>query len=174
MNSFPTILTTPFSLRPIRDLDIEALPQIYPESGAFGPSVADRRLWMRHVENIAWGKNPNTRLVMEEVATGRAIAGFTIERKSEAVGVVRYGFRPTTAMTQIAGFQLVKEFAFGRMNLIAIRTDMVGGQDPLAQIHEHIGYREAVRLREWWRDGQDIARDLITYEAVNPIWKAES
>lgn len=173
MNSFPAeLLTSPFSLRAIRDLDLEALPQIFPECGSYGASLADRRRWLRDVENIAWGKNPHTRLVMEETATGRALAGFAIERRSEAVGILRYGFRPSTAMTQIAGFLMAKEFAFQRLNLIAIRTDMIGGQDPLAQIHDQIGYREAVRLREWWRDTEDAPRDFITYEAINPEWES--
>lgn len=171
MNSFPSdLLTGPYALRALRDLDLEALPQIFPESGAYGASIADRRRWLRDVENIPWSRNPNTRLVMEESATGKVLAGFTIERRTEAVGVLRYGFRPSTAMTQIAGFLLVKEYAFARLNLVALRTDMVGGQDPLAQIHDQIGFREAVRLREWWRDAEDNPRDFITYEAVNPNW----
>lgn len=175
MNSFPAeLLTTPYALRAIRDLDLEALPQIFPESGSYGATVADRRRWLRDVENIPWGRNPKTRLVMEEAATGRALAGFTIERQSEAVGILRYGFRPSTAMTQIAGFLLAKQYAFDRLSLIAIRTDMIGGQDPLAQIHKQIGYREAVRLREWWRDAEDTLRDFITYEAVNPAWEADT
>lgn len=109
---------------------------------------------------------------MEEAATGRALAGFTIERRGEAVGILRYGFRPSTAMTQIAGFLLAREYAFERINLVALRTDMIGGQDPLAQIHGQIGFREAVRLREWWRDAGDEPRDFITYEAINPAWEA--
>lgn len=175
MNSFPTeLLTKRFALRAIRDLDLDALPQIFPECGAFGPHLADRRNWLRHVENIAWGKNPSIRLVMEELENGQAMAGFTIERENEAVAMLRYGFRPSTAMTQIAGFLLVKEFAFSSMNLVAVRTNMIGGQDPLAQIHGQIGFREAVRLREWWRDADDIPRDLITYEAVNPDWQVDA
>ncbi len=175
MNSFPSeLLTTPYALRAIRDLDLEALPQIFPECGAYGPTVADRRRWLKDVENIAWGKNPNTRLVMEETESGRALAGFTIERRSDAVGILRYGFRPSTAMTQIAGFLLAKEHAFERLNLAVLRTDMVSGQDPLAQIHGQIGYREALRLREWWRDGEESLRDFITYEAVNPAWEARN
>lgn len=158
-------------MRAIRELDLEALPQIFPECGAYGASLADRRRWLLDVEDIPWGKNPKTRLVMEETATGRALAGFTIERQSEAVGKLHYGFRPSTAMTQIAGFMLARQYAFERLSLIALRTDMVGGQDPLAQIHAQIGFREAVRLREWWRDAEDNARDLITYEAVNPAWE---
>lgn len=174
MNSFPSeLLTTPYALRAVRDLDLEALPQIFPECGSYGATVADRRRWLRDVENIPWGRNLKTRLVMEESATGRALAGFTIERQSEAVGILRYGFRPSTAMTQIAGFLLAKQYAFDRLNLIAIRTDMISGQDPLAQIHGQIGYREAVRLREWWRDDVDAPRDFITYEAVNPQWEAD-
>ena len=173
MNSFPAeLLTSPYALRALRELDLEALPQIFPESGAFGASIADRRRWLRDVENIPWGRNPKTRLVMEESSSGRVLAGFTIERQSEAVGVLRYGFRPSTAMTQIAGFLLAKEYAFERLNLVALRTDMIGGQDPLAQIHSQIGYSEAVRLREWWRDAEDTPRDFITYEAVNPEWEA--
>lgn len=173
MNSFPNeLLTAPYSLRAIRDLDLEALPQIFPECGKYGASVADRRRWLKDVENIAWGKNPNIRLVMEEAETGRALAGFTIERKSEAVGILRYGFRPSTAMTQIAGFMLAREHAFDRLNLIALRTDMISGQDPLAQIHSQIGFHEAVRLREWWRADDAAPRDLITYEAINPKWEA--
>lgn len=172
MNSFPAdLLTSPYTLRAIRDLDLEALPQIFPESGSYGATVADRRRWLREVENIPWGRNRQTRLVMEESATGRALAGFTIDRRSEAVGQLRYGFRPSTAMTQVAGFLLVKELAFERLGLIVVRTDMISGQDPLAQIHEQIGYREAVRLREWWRDPEGIQRDFITYEAVNPAWE---
>lgn len=175
MNSFPSeLLTNPYSLRAIRDLDLEALPQIFPESGAYGATVADRRRWLKDVENIAWGRNLKTRLVMEDSSTGRALAGFTIERQSEAVGILRYGFRPSTAMTQIAGFLLAKQYAFDRLNLIVIRTDMISGQDPLAQIHAQIGFREAVRLREWWRDGEDTLRDFITYEAVNPEWEART
>lgn len=175
MNSFPSeLLTSPYALRAIRDLDLEALPQIFPESGSYGATISDRRRWLRDVENIAWGRNPATRLVMEETATGRALAGFTIERQSEAIGILRYGFRPSTAMTQIAGFLLAKHYAFERLGMIAIRTDMIGGQDPLAQIHGQIGYREAVRLREWWRDAEDIPRDFITYEAVNPEWESRT
>lgn len=175
MNSFPSeLLTTPYALRAIRDLDLEALPQIFPECGSYGPKVADRRRWLRDVENIAWGRNPNTRLVMEESETGRALAGFTIERQNDAVAILRYGFRPSTAMTQIAGFLLAKEHAFDRLNFAVIRTDMISGQDPLAQIHTQIGYREALRLREWWRDDEDAVRDFITYEAVNPAWEARN
>ena len=175
MNSFPSeLLTAPYALRALRDLDLEALPQIFPECGSYGATIADRRRWLKDVENIAWGRNLSTRLVMEDSATGRALAGFTIERRSEAVGIVRYGFRPTTAMTQIAGFLLVKQYAFDRLNLIVIRTDMIGGLDPLAQIHGQIGFREAVRLREWWRDGEDTPRDFITYEAVNPVWESRN
>lgn len=175
MNSFPTdLLTTRYALRAIRDLDLEALPQIFPECGSFGAGVAARRDWLRHVENIAWGKNPSVRLVMEEIESGRAIAGFTIERQNEAVANLRYGFRPSTAMTQIAGFLLAREFAFRNLNLIAIRTDMISGQDPLSQIHEQIGYTEAVRLREWWRDADDLPHDLITYEALNPDWQVDA
>lgn len=172
MNSIPgELLTSKFALRAIRDLDLDALPQIFPECGAYGASIADRRRWLRDVENIPWGRNPKTRLVMEEADTGRVVAGFTIERVSEAAGVLHYGFRPSTAMTQIAGFIMAKDHAFERLNLIVLRTDMVSGQDPLATIHEQIGYREAVRLREWWRDGDGNALDFITYEAVNPAWK---
>lgn len=109
---------------------------------------------------------------MEEASSGRALAGFTIERRSEAVGILRYGFRPSTAMTQIAGFLLAKHYAFERLKLISLRTDMISGQDPLAQIHSQIGFHEAVRLREWWRDGDDSLRDFITYEAVNPEWRS--
>lgn len=173
MNSFPSeLLTTPYGLRAIRDLDLEALPQIFPESGSYGATIADRRRWLRDVENIAWGRNLKTRLVMEEASSGRALAGFTIERRSEAVGILRYGFRPSTAMTQIAGFLLAKHYAFERLKLISLRTDMISGQDPLAQIHSQIGFHEAVRLREWWRDGDDSLRDFITYEAVNPEWRS--
>ncbi len=175
MNSFPAaVLTSPYALRSIRDLDLDALPQIFPESGVAGPSLSDRRNWLRKVESIAWGKNPNLRLVMEDSSTGRAIAGFTIERHGDAVATLRYGFRPSTAMTQIAGFLLVKTFTFEELRLIALRTDMIAGQDPLAQIHDQIGFREAVRLREWWRDADDIPHDLITYEAVNPAWEQPS
>ncbi len=172
MNSYPTnILTAPYGMRALRELDLEALPQIFPECGAYGPALADRRRWLVDVENVPWGRNPKTRLVMEEKATGRALAGFTIDRQSEAVAILHYGFRPTTAMTQIAGFMLARQYAFDRLNFIALRTDMVSGQDPLAQIHESIGYRVAVRLREWWRDAEDIPHDLITYEAINPAWE---
>lgn len=174
MNSFPTeLLTQRFALRAIRDLDLDAFHQIFPECGAFGPSLADRRNWLRHVETIAWGKNPSIRLVMEEIENGRAVAGFTFERQNEAVAILRYGFRPSIAMTQIAGFVLAREFAFANLNLAALRTDMISGQDPLAQIHGQIGYREAVRLREWWRDAEDVPRDFITYEAVNPDWTVD-
>lgn len=172
MNSFPAaILTSPYALRSIRDLDLDALPQLFPECGIAGPSLGDHRNWLRKVESVAWGKNPNLRLVMEEAATGRAIAGFTIERHGDVVATLRYGFRPTTAMTQIAGFLLMKNLAFDELRLIALRTDMIAGQDPLAQIHTQIGFREAVRLREWWRDADDNPHDLITYEAVNPAWE---
>lgn len=172
MNSFPSsLLTSPFSLRAIRDFDLDALGQIFPECNAWGATLADHRRWLKEVENIPWGRNPNTRLVLEETETGRALAGFTIERKSEAVGVLRYGFRPSTAMTQIAGFLLAKEYAFERLGMIVLRTDMIDGQDPLAQIHSQIGFQEALRLKEWWRDANMIARDFITYEAVNPAWK---
>lgn len=175
MNSFPSeLLTTPYSLRAIRDLDLEALPQIFPECGSYGASIADRRRWLRDVENIAWGRNLNTRLVMEDSASGRALAGFTIERRSDAVGILRYGFRPSTAMTQIAGFLLAKEHAFERLKLAVIRTDMISGQDPLAQIHGQIGFKEALRLREWWRDGEDTPHDFITYEAINPEWESRN
>lgn len=172
MNSFPSeILTSPYALRAIRDLDLEALPQIFPESGSLGPTLANRRDWLKQVENIPWGKNPNLRLVMEEQATGRAIAGFTFERNGDVLASLRYGFRPSTAMIQIAGFVLARNFAFDELGLIALRTDMIGGQDPLAQIHEQIGFREAVRMREFWRDAQETLHDLITYEAVNPEYK---
>lgn len=171
MNSLPTaILTSPYALRAIRDLDLDTLPQIFPECGSFGPSLADRRNWLRQEESVAWGKNPNIRLVMEESATGRAVAGFTIERNGDVAATLRYGFRPSTAMTQIAGFLLVKNLVFEQFGLISLRTDMIGGQDPLAQMHEQIGFREAVRLREFWRDSDDTPHDLITYEAVNPEW----
>ncbi|MCA9834323.1 MAG: hypothetical protein KC435_10270 [Thermomicrobiales bacterium] len=174
MNSFSVeSITVPYRLRAIRELDLEGLPQLFPESTVHGRELADRRAWLRDVESIAWGKNPRLRLVLEETSTGRALAGFTFDRKSEAVAILRYGFRPTTAMTQIAGFVLAKEFAFTTLRLIALRTDMVQGQDPLANIHEQIGYRQAVRLREWWRDAEDNALDLITYEAVNPDWEAK-
>lgn len=172
MNSFPSaILTSPYALRAIRDLDLEALPQIFPESGAAGPSVANRRDWLKQVENIAWGRNANIRIVMEEQETGRAIAGFTIERTGDHLASLRYGFRPSTSMTQIAGFLMAKNLAFEELGLIALRTDMIGGQDPLAQIHEQIGFREAVRMREFWRDAEDNLHDLITYEAVNPEYQ---
>lgn len=174
MNSFsPESITAPYRLRAIRELDLEGLPQLFPESTARGHALADRRAWLRDVENIAWGKNPRLRLVLEEIESGRALAGFTFDRKSEAIAILRYGFRPTTALTQIAGFVLAKDFAFADLRLIALRTDMVQGQDPLASVHEQIGYRQAVRLREWWRDGQDNLLDLITYEAVNPAWEAK-
>lgn len=173
MNSFPNeLLTAPYSLRALRDLDLDALPQLFPESGKYGPSIGDRRRWLKDMENIAWGKNPKVRLIMEESETGRALAGFTIERQSEAVGILRYAFRPSTATTQIAGFMLARDHAFERLNLIALRTDMISGQDPLAQIHGQIGFRSAVRLREWWRAGDADPRDFITYEAINPKWGA--
>ena len=175
MNSFPAaILTSPYALRAIRDLDLDVLPQLFPECGIAGPSLSDRRTWLRQVESIAWGKNPNIRLVMEESDTGRAIAGFTIERHGDVVATLRYGFRPSTAMVQIAGFLLAKTLAFEELRLIALRTDMISGQDPLAQIHDQIGFREAVRLKEFWRDTDNIAHDLITYEAVNPAWERPS
>lgn len=162
-----------YRLRPIREFDLEALPRLFPESTQRGRTIADQRTWLRETENIAWGKNPRLRMVMEEVETGRALAGFTFDRRSEAVAVLRYGFRPSTAMAQIAGFALARNFAFDVLNLIAIRTDMVQGQDPLAEIHQQIGYREAVRLREWWRDVDGNVLDYITYEAVNPKWEAK-
>lgn len=172
MNSLPIhLLTAPYTMRALRELDLDALPQIFPECGAYGPTLADRRRWMVDAENVPWGRNPKTRLVMEESASGQALAGFTIDRQSEAVATLHYGFRPTTAMAQIAGFMLARQYAFDRLNFIALRTDMVSGQDPLAQIHESIGYRVAVRLREWWRDTDDIPRDFITYEAINPDWE---
>lgn len=172
MNSFPAdILTSPYALRALRDLDLEALPQIFPESGSFGPSLANRRDWMKQVENIAWGKNPNLRVVMEDSATGRAIAGFTFERTGDVLATLRYGFRPSSAMTQVAGFLMAKNLAFDELGLIALRTDMISGQDPLAQIHEQIGFREAVRMRQFWRDSQENLHDLITYEAVNPEYQ---
>lgn len=172
MNSLPVeLMMKPYRLRAIRDFDLEALHELFPESGAFGPSLADRRNWLKSAETIGWGRNPLVRLVMEDVATGRAIAGFTIDRASEAVATLRYGFRPSTAMTQLAGFALARTFAFESLNLIALRTDLVAGQDPLAIVHEELGYREALRLREWFRDHEDVAHDLITYEAVNPAWE---
>lgn len=175
MNSFPAaVITSPYTLRSIRDLDLDALPQLFPECGIAGPSLSDRRKWLRQVESIAWGKNSNLRFVMEESATGRAVAGFTIERHGDVVATLRYGFRPSTAMVQIAGFLLAKNLAFEQLRLIALRTDMIAGQDPLAQIHEQIGFREAVRMREWWRDADDVPHDLITYEAVNPAWERTS
>ena len=163
-------LTAPYRLRPIRELDLEGLPQLFPESTANGRNLADRRAWLRDVEDVAWGKNPRLRLVLEDIASSRALAGF--DRRSEAVAILRYGFRPSTAMTQIAGFILARQFAFDTLNLVALRTDMVQGQDPLTQIHQQIGYHQAVRLREWWRDAGNVPLDLITYEAVNPAWEA--
>lgn len=166
------LLIAPFRLRAIRDLDLHALGQLFPESSVRGAAIADHRSWLRDVEAIAWGRNPRTRVVMEDNSTGLAVAGFTIDRKSEAVATLRYGFRPSNAMTQIAGFVLIRQLAFDGLNLISLRTDMVEGQDPLAQIHESIGYRQAVRLKGWWRDGDGIQHDLITYEAINPGWEA--
>lgn len=164
----------PYRLRAIRDFDLEALGELFPESGSYGPGLADRRDWLRSVETIAWGRNTMVRLVMEDAATGRAIAGFTIERAGEAIGSLRYGFRPSTAMTQLAGFALARKFAFESLNLIALRTDLVSGQDPLATVHDELGYTPAVRYREWFRDHEDLAHDLITYEAVNPAWEQSS
>lgn len=161
----------PFRLRSVRDLDLEALGELFPETGAWGPGIGDRRNWLRSVETLPWGRNPQVRLVMEEVSSGRAIAGFTIDRESEAVGTLRYGFRPSTAMTQIAGFALAREFAFQKLHLIALRTDLVGGQDPLAGLYEQLGYTVAVRKRDWIRDAEDNVRDLVTYEAINPSWE---
>ncbi|MCO5217398.1 MAG: hypothetical protein M9953_04835 [Thermomicrobiales bacterium] len=174
MNSLPLEpMIAPYRLRAIREFDLEGISQLYPESTAWGRSVAERRSWLQDAEDIAWGKNPKLRMVLEERKSGRALAGFTFDRKSEAVAVLRYGFRPSTAMTQIAGFVLARSFAFDVLNLIALRTDMVQGQDPLALVHEQIGYREAVRLRQWWRDAEGTALDFITYEAVNPAWEAK-
>jgi hypothetical protein len=168
------MLTAPYRLRSIRDFDLDAFTHLFPESASHGATVSDWRAWLRDVENIAWGRNPKVRLVMEEISTGRSIAGFTFERRSEATAVLHYGFRPSTAMTQIAGFVLARDFAFRDLQLIALRTEMVSGQDPLAQIHDGVGYRQAVRLREFWRDPDDTPRDLITYEAVNPAWEGRS
>ncbi len=158
-------------LRALRDLDLVALPQLFPECRTRGLRQSDWHAWLRDVENIAWGKNPRLRLVLEETETGRSVAGFTFVRSGEAVATLHYGFRRTTAATQIAGFALAREFAHTQMHVIVLRTDLVSGQDPLAASHASIGYREAVRLREWWRDGDDLPHDLITYEAVNPEWE---